>query len=87
MPKQDWFEYVDLCGWVLAPRACPARLAIRRGLAGYLGKTGAFDEAIETFAIAYATRPSAINVSFFSKPSARAEFRRAAKGRRFPLPR
>jgi uncharacterized protein (DUF2252 family) len=52
MVKQDWFEYVELCGWVLArahARTCDPAL-----IAGYLGKNEAFDEAIAKFATAYA---------------------------------
>jgi uncharacterized protein (DUF2252 family) len=52
MPKQDWFEYVELCGWVLA--RAHARTGNPAWIAGYLGKTEAFDEAIAKFAIAYA---------------------------------
>lgn len=52
MTKADWLEYVELCGWSLArahARTCdPARIA------GYLGKSEAFAEALEKFAVAYA---------------------------------
>jgi uncharacterized protein (DUF2252 family) len=54
MSKQDWFEYVTLCGWVLARGH--ARTGDAARIAGYLGKTEAFDEAIMRFAIAYADR-------------------------------
>ena len=52
MSKQDWFEYVELCGWVLA--RAHARTGDPGWIAGYLGKTELFDEAIERFAVAYA---------------------------------
>ena len=52
MSRQDWFEYVELCGWVLA--RAHARTGDPAGIAGYLGKTEVFDEAIEQFAVAYA---------------------------------
>lgn len=52
MSKQDWFEYVELCGWVLA--RAHARTGDPAWIAGYLGKTELFDEAIERFAVAYA---------------------------------
>src|ERR1019366_425228 len=52
MSKQDWFEYVELCGWVLA--CAHARTGDPAWIAGYLGKTEAFDDAIAKFAIAYA---------------------------------
>jgi uncharacterized protein (DUF2252 family) len=52
MSRQDWFEYVELCGWVLA--RAHARTGDPAGIAGYLGKTEVFDEAIAQFAVAYA---------------------------------
>jgi uncharacterized protein (DUF2252 family) len=52
MSKGDWFEYVELCGWALA--RAHARTAEPALIAGYLGKSEVFDEAIETFAAAYA---------------------------------
>jgi uncharacterized protein (DUF2252 family) len=52
MSKQDWFEYVELCGWVLA--RAHARTGDPARIAGYLGKSGAFDEAIAKFSVAYA---------------------------------
>jgi uncharacterized protein (DUF2252 family) len=52
MSKQDWFEYVELCGWVLA--RAHARTGDPAQIAGYLGKSGAFDEAIARFAVGYA---------------------------------
>jgi uncharacterized protein (DUF2252 family) len=52
MSRQDWFEYVELCGWVLARGH--ARTGDPARIAGYLGKSAAFDKAIEKFAVAYA---------------------------------
>jgi uncharacterized protein (DUF2252 family) len=54
MSKADWFEYVELCGWALA--RAHARTGDPAHIAGYLGKSDAFDEAIEKFAAAYADR-------------------------------
>jgi hypothetical protein len=52
MPKEDWIEYVTICGWALA--RAHARTGDAAKIAGYLGKKGAFDRAIEKFAVAYA---------------------------------
>ena len=52
MSRQDWFEYVEICGWVLA--RAHARTGDPARIAGYLGKHDAFDEAIAKFAVAYA---------------------------------
>jgi uncharacterized protein (DUF2252 family) len=52
MSKGDWFEYVQLCGWVLA--RAHARTGAPAKIAGYLGKTDMFEEAIAKFAVAYA---------------------------------
>jgi uncharacterized protein (DUF2252 family) len=52
MSRQDWFEYVQLCGWALA--RAHARTGEPARIAGYLGKNAAFDRAIEAFAVAYA---------------------------------
>jgi uncharacterized protein (DUF2252 family) len=52
MSKQDWFEYVELCGWVLS--RAHARTGDPAWAAGYMGKTESFDEAIAKFAVAYA---------------------------------
>ncbi len=62
MSKQDWFEYVELCGWVLA--RAHARTGDPSWIAGYLGKTVAFDRAIEKFAIAYADQTERDHASF-----------------------
>ena len=52
MSKQDWLEYVELCGWALA--RAHARTGDAAQIAGYLGKNDTFDGAIEEFAVAYA---------------------------------
>jgi uncharacterized protein (DUF2252 family) len=52
LPKEDWIEYVDICGWALA--RAHARTGDAARIAGYLGKSDVFDAAIEKFAIAYA---------------------------------
>ncbi len=62
MSKQDWFEYVELCGWVLA--RAHARTGDPARIAGYLGKTEAFDEAIAKFAKAYADQTERDHASF-----------------------
>jgi len=52
LPKEDWNEYIRICGWALA--RAHARTGDPAKLAGYLGKSGRFDEAIEGFAAVYA---------------------------------
>ncbi len=52
MTKADWFEYVTLCGWVLA--RAHARTGDPARIAGYLGSGEAFDDAIARFASVYA---------------------------------
>ena len=52
MSRQDWFEYVEICGWALA--RAHARTGDAARISGYLGKSDAFDAAIEKFAVAYA---------------------------------
>ena len=52
MSRQDWLEYVALCGLALA--RAHARTGDPARIAGYLGKSASFDQAIEKFAIAYA---------------------------------
>jgi uncharacterized protein (DUF2252 family) len=52
MSKADWFEYVDLCAWALA--RAHARTGDPARIAGYLGKTEVFDDALAKFAVAYA---------------------------------
>jgi uncharacterized protein (DUF2252 family) len=54
MTKQDWLEYVELCGWALA--RAHARTGDPQRISGYLGKSDAFDEAIAEFAVAYANQ-------------------------------
>jgi uncharacterized protein (DUF2252 family) len=60
--KKDWIEYVKLCGWVLA--RAHARTGDPAAIAGYLGKTEAFDEAIAKFADAYADQTERDYASF-----------------------
>jgi hypothetical protein len=52
MSKQDWIEYVGLCGWALA--RAHARTGDAARIAGYLGKNDTFDLAIAKFAVGYA---------------------------------
>jgi uncharacterized protein (DUF2252 family) len=52
MSRQDWFEYVAVCGWALA--RAHARTGDAARISGYLGKNDTFDAAIEKFAVAYA---------------------------------
>ena len=62
MSKQDWFEFVKLCGWVLA--RAHARTGDPAKIAGYLGKTATFDEAIAKFAVSYADQTERDYTSF-----------------------
>jgi len=52
MKRNDWFEYVEICGWTLA--RAHARTGDAPMIAGYLGKSGAFDSALVKFAMSYA---------------------------------
>lgn len=52
MTKTEWIEYAGICGWALA--RAHARTGDPARIAGYLGKSERFDDAIEKFAIAYA---------------------------------
>jgi uncharacterized protein (DUF2252 family) len=52
MSGSDLKDYAELCGWVLA--RAHARSGDPATIAGYLGKSEAFEEAIAAFAIAYA---------------------------------
>jgi len=52
MPAEEWLEYVEICGWALA--RAHARTGDAARIAGYLGKSDCFDDAIEKFSIAYA---------------------------------
>jgi uncharacterized protein (DUF2252 family) len=62
MSKQDWFEYVELCGWVLA--RAHARTGDPARIAGYLGKSAAFDEAIAKFSVSYADQTERDHAAF-----------------------
>jgi uncharacterized protein (DUF2252 family) len=54
MSGLDLIDYAALCGWVLA--RAHARSGDSNLLTGYLGKSEVFDEAVATFAIAYANQ-------------------------------
>jgi len=62
MSKEDWFEFVELCGWVLA--RAHARTGDPAMIAGYLGKTEAFEEAIAKFAVSYADQTERDHATF-----------------------
>jgi uncharacterized protein (DUF2252 family) len=62
MSKRDWLQYVDLCGSVLA--RAHARTGDAARIAGYLGKTEAFDEAVTHFAVAYADQTERDHAAF-----------------------
>jgi uncharacterized protein (DUF2252 family) len=52
MSGPDLKDYAELCGWVLA--RAHARSGDPACIAGYLGKSDAFEQAIAAFAVAYA---------------------------------
>jgi uncharacterized protein (DUF2252 family) len=52
LTKRDWLEYVEICGWTLA--RAHARTGDAALIAGYIGKSEAFDAAIAKFGHAYA---------------------------------
>jgi uncharacterized protein (DUF2252 family) len=52
MSKEEWIEYVRICGWALARGH--ARTGDAAKIAGYLGRSGKFDDAIEEFSVSYA---------------------------------
>jgi hypothetical protein len=52
MPKEEWIEYLELCGWTLA--RAHARTGDAAQIAGYLGNSDALDKAMVKFAFAYA---------------------------------
>jgi uncharacterized protein (DUF2252 family) len=52
MPKEDWIECLELCGWTLA--RAHARTSDPAQIAGYLGRNEDFDKAIAKFAFTYA---------------------------------
>jgi len=54
MRKSDWVEYVEICGWTLA--RAHARTGDAALIAGYLGKSDAFDLALAAFADSYAVQ-------------------------------
>jgi uncharacterized protein (DUF2252 family) len=52
MRESDFSVYAELCGWTLA--RAHARSGDAAQISGYLGRSGAFDTAIASFAEAYA---------------------------------
>jgi uncharacterized protein (DUF2252 family) len=54
MRKNDWFEYVGICGWTLA--RAQARTGDAARIAGYLGTSDKFDSALVKFALRYANQ-------------------------------
>jgi hypothetical protein len=52
MTQEDFLEYIELCGWALARGHARTGDPVKIG--AYLGKSEAFDLAIEKFAVAYA---------------------------------
>jgi uncharacterized protein (DUF2252 family) len=54
MAEQDWIEFIKLCGWALARGH--ARTGDAARIAGYLGKSDTFDQAIAKFAVEYANQ-------------------------------
>jgi uncharacterized protein (DUF2252 family) len=73
MPREDWIEYVKLCGWALA--RAHARTGDAAQIAGYLGEKEAFDRAIARFARAYADQTEKDHETFI----------RAVRNGKFPL--
>ncbi len=57
MSRADWAEYVEICGWALA--RAHARTGEPAKIAGYLGRSDTFDDAIAKFAVAYADQAEA----------------------------
>jgi uncharacterized protein (DUF2252 family) len=68
MDGTDLIDYAGLCGWVLA--RAHARSGDSAALAGYLGKSEEFDEAIANFADAYADQTERDYESFKAGVSA-----------------
>jgi uncharacterized protein (DUF2252 family) len=62
MTKSDWFEYLGICAWALA--RAHARTGDSALIAGYLGKSDAFDSAIAEFATDYADQAERDHASF-----------------------
>jgi uncharacterized protein (DUF2252 family) len=56
MSKNDWLEYVEVCGWTLA--RAHARTGDPALISGYLGKNDRFDSALAQFASSYAVQVS-----------------------------
>jgi uncharacterized protein (DUF2252 family) len=73
MSKQDWLEYIELCGWSLA--RAHARTGDAARIAGYLGKRDRIDQAVAKFAVSYADQTE----------SDYAIFVKAIRARRLPV--
>jgi len=61
MSAEEFIEYAEACGWVLA--RAHARAGDPAMIAGYLGKSDVFDRAIGEFARAYADRNEAAHAA------------------------
>jgi hypothetical protein len=72
MSQDELFEYIELCGWALARGH--ARTGDPAKIGGYLGKSDAFDDAIEKFAVEYADQTERDY----------ARFKKAVRARRLP---
>jgi len=62
MSREDWLEYVALCGWALA--RAHARTGDPARIGAYLGQSERFDDAIEKFAVAYADQTELDHAAF-----------------------
>jgi uncharacterized protein (DUF2252 family) len=62
MPREDWLEYIELCGQALA--RAHARTGSPARIAGYLGDNDAFDDEIGKFAMAYADQTEKDHATF-----------------------
>jgi uncharacterized protein (DUF2252 family) len=78
MSRQDWSEYVQICGWALA--RAHARTGDPSSIAGYLGKGQAFDEAVAKFAGMYADQTERDH-ALFVKAIRAGRIRTASAGR------
>jgi uncharacterized protein (DUF2252 family) len=54
MTRDDWLEYVEICGWTLA--RAHARTGDAAIIGGYLGRSEKFDAALAEFATSYANQ-------------------------------
>jgi len=62
MSADELVIYAGLCGWALA--RAHARSGDRVQIAGYLGKSERFDEAVADFAVAYADQTERDHAAF-----------------------